>query len=170
MLQRVLQGKEKAWGLEHTSTLDTVNNLGNLYKNLGRLDEAEKMLQRALDGYVKAIGSDSLVTHVPALNNLWAFASLRESQGRVDDSKYWYSQALVGYEKMLGPDHNKCEPFRTKLALLAHRGEERSSFTNTRLIEDSSEENAAGSVAFLIKPASYRHRLVARFRRKQKEG
>jgi hypothetical protein len=43
MYQRALQGYEKAWGPEHTSTLNTVNNLGNLYKNLGRLDEAEKM-------------------------------------------------------------------------------------------------------------------------------
>jgi len=31
MYQRALQGYEKAWGLEHTSTLDTVNNLGLLY-------------------------------------------------------------------------------------------------------------------------------------------
>ncbi|KAF1936850.1 hypothetical protein EJ02DRAFT_413325 [Clathrospora elynae] len=34
----------------HTSTLDTVNNLGNLYKNLGRLDEAENMYQRVRHG------------------------------------------------------------------------------------------------------------------------
>lgn len=29
--QRALQGYEKELGSEHTSTLDTVNNLGNLY-------------------------------------------------------------------------------------------------------------------------------------------
>jgi len=70
MYQRALQGYEKAWGPEHTSTLNTVNNLGNLYADLGRLDEAEKMYQRASDGYAKAISPDSLVTHVPALNNM----------------------------------------------------------------------------------------------------
>ncbi|KAF2261312.1 hypothetical protein CC78DRAFT_583856 [Lojkania enalia] len=32
-----------AWGSEHTSTLDTVNNLGLLYADIGQLDEAEKM-------------------------------------------------------------------------------------------------------------------------------
>ncbi|KAF2813521.1 uncharacterized protein BDZ99DRAFT_412343 [Mytilinidion resinicola] len=42
MYQRALQGKEKAWGPEHTSTLDTVNNLGLLYADLRRLDEAER--------------------------------------------------------------------------------------------------------------------------------
>ncbi|KAF2786019.1 hypothetical protein K505DRAFT_193517, partial [Melanomma pulvis-pyrius CBS 109.77] len=58
MYQRALQGKEKAWGPEHTSTLDTVNNLGILYKNQGKLVEAEKMYQRALQGYEKALGPD----------------------------------------------------------------------------------------------------------------
>jgi tetratricopeptide (TPR) repeat protein len=56
-----------------------MNNLGNLYKNLGRLDKAEKMYQRALDGYAKAISSKDVMTYVLALNNMWAFASLRES-------------------------------------------------------------------------------------------
>ena len=41
MYQRALQGYEKAWGLEYTSTLDTVNNLANLYKNQDKLAEAE---------------------------------------------------------------------------------------------------------------------------------
>jgi tetratricopeptide (TPR) repeat protein len=57
MYQRALQGYEKAWGLDHTSTLDTVNNLGSLYADLGRLDEAEKMYQRATQGYEKALPS-----------------------------------------------------------------------------------------------------------------
>jgi hypothetical protein len=37
MFERALQGREKAWGPEHTSTLNTVNNLGNLYANQGEL-------------------------------------------------------------------------------------------------------------------------------------
>jgi tetratricopeptide (TPR) repeat protein len=69
MYQRALQGKEKAWGLEHTSTLDTVNNLGNLYTNLGRLDEAEKMYQRALQGKEKAWGPEHTST-LDTVNNL----------------------------------------------------------------------------------------------------
>jgi tetratricopeptide (TPR) repeat protein len=54
MYQRALRGKEKAWGPEHTSTLDTVNNLAGLYWKLGRLNEAEKMCQRTLQGKEKA--------------------------------------------------------------------------------------------------------------------
>jgi tetratricopeptide (TPR) repeat protein len=51
MYQRALQGDEKTWGLDHTSTLDTVNSLGSLYYSQGRLDEAEKMFQRALQSF-----------------------------------------------------------------------------------------------------------------------
>ncbi|RYP56571.1 hypothetical protein DL771_011750 [Monosporascus sp. 5C6A] len=50
MYQRALQGKEKALGPDHTSTLDTVNNLGILYSDQGKLKEAEEMYQRALQG------------------------------------------------------------------------------------------------------------------------
>jgi hypothetical protein len=36
---RALQGSQKALGPDHTSTLDTVNNLGNLYKNQGKASQ-----------------------------------------------------------------------------------------------------------------------------------
>ncbi|KAF1828632.1 hypothetical protein BDW02DRAFT_458277, partial [Decorospora gaudefroyi] len=124
MYQRALAGKEKAWGLDHTSTLATVNNLGNLYKALGRLEEAEQMLQRALDGYAKAIHPDNLFTYVPALNNKGAFAALRKSQGCIKEAKHWYSQALLGYEKTFGERHKKCQALRDNLAALASEDEE----------------------------------------------
>jgi tetratricopeptide (TPR) repeat protein len=37
-------------GVEHISILRTVNNLGNLYADQGKLDEAEEMYMRALKG------------------------------------------------------------------------------------------------------------------------
>jgi len=45
---------EKAWGPEHTSTLNTVNNLGLLYIGQGKIAEAEKTYQRALNEKEKA--------------------------------------------------------------------------------------------------------------------
>ncbi|KAK3897209.1 Tetratricopeptide repeat-domain-containing protein, partial [Staphylotrichum tortipilum] len=54
MYERALQGYEKVWGPEHTSTLDTVNNLGLLYMDQGRHKEVEAMFERALQGYEKA--------------------------------------------------------------------------------------------------------------------
>jgi hypothetical protein len=43
MYNRALAGKEKAWGPEHTSTLDTVNNLAALYSDQGHLEDADRM-------------------------------------------------------------------------------------------------------------------------------
>ena len=68
MLLRALKGYEKAWSAEHISTLDTVNNLGLLYKNQGKMAEAEKMYRRALDGYINARGSGHPSTRLIAKN------------------------------------------------------------------------------------------------------
>lgn len=46
-------------GLEQTSIVTTVNNLGLIYADLGQLDEAEKMCQRTLTSYEKAFGPQS---------------------------------------------------------------------------------------------------------------
>ncbi|SLM38841.1 nb-arc and tpr domain protein [Lasallia pustulata] len=54
MYRRALEGYEKAWGPEHTSTLNTINNLGSLYSSQGKMAEAEAMYRRALEGYEKA--------------------------------------------------------------------------------------------------------------------
>jgi tetratricopeptide (TPR) repeat protein len=48
MFERALAGREKALGVEHTSTLDTVNNLGVLYRAQGKLAAAQSMYERAL--------------------------------------------------------------------------------------------------------------------------
>ena len=56
MYSRALAGCEKAWGPEHMNTLSTVNNLGILYAVQGRLEDAERMYNRALAGKVKLHG------------------------------------------------------------------------------------------------------------------
>jgi hypothetical protein len=68
MYLRALQGYEKAWGAEHTSTLETVNNLGRLYENQGKMVEAEAMYVRALQGYENAVGADHPRTRVITRN------------------------------------------------------------------------------------------------------
>jgi tetratricopeptide (TPR) repeat protein len=101
MYQRALQGYEKAWGPEHTSALTTVNNLGALYADLGRLDEAEKMYQRALQGKEKACGLEHPST-LDTFNNL---GNLYWKLGRLDEAEEMYQRALQGYEKAWGPEH-----------------------------------------------------------------
>ena len=101
MYQRALQGKEKAWGPEHTSTLVTVNNLGNLYADQGKLDEAEKMYQRALQGCEKAWGPEHTST-LDTVNNL---GLLYADQGKLEEAEKMYQRALQGKEKAWGPEH-----------------------------------------------------------------
>jgi Tetratricopeptide repeat len=59
--------------LDHTSTLDTVHNLGNLYRIQGKMEEAEQMFERALVGTEKALGM-----------NFAAFRSVSTKQLRND--------------------------------------------------------------------------------------
>ncbi|PVH67512.1 HET-domain-containing protein [Cadophora sp. DSE1049] len=99
MYQRSLQGKEKAWGPEHTSTLDTRALQGyekawgpdhTSTLDTGKLVEAKQMYQRALQGYEKAWGPD----HTSTLDT-----------GKLVEAKQMYQRALQGYEKAWGPDH-----------------------------------------------------------------
>ncbi|KAG9995258.1 hypothetical protein KCU78_g18031, partial [Aureobasidium melanogenum] len=101
MYGRALAGYEKAFGLEHTSTLNTVNNLGNLYRRQGRLAEAEAMYVRALAGKEKALGPEHTST-LGTVNNL---GNLYADQGRLAEAEAMYKRALAGYEKALGPEH-----------------------------------------------------------------
>ena len=47
MYMRALAGYEKLLGRDHRSTLNTVYNLGLLYADQGKLDQAEHMFIRA---------------------------------------------------------------------------------------------------------------------------
>ncbi len=101
MYRRALEGKEKAWGPEHTSTLDTVNNLGNLYKDQGKMAEAEAMYRRALEGYEKAWGPE----HTSTLNTVNNLGNLYIDQGKMAEAEAMYRRALEGKEKAWGPEH-----------------------------------------------------------------
>ncbi len=51
MYRRMLKDKEKAWGPEHTSTLDTVNSMAILNEDHSKMHEAEAIYRRAPEGY-----------------------------------------------------------------------------------------------------------------------
>ena len=101
MYVRALRGYEKAWGAEHTSALDTVNNLGLLYANQGKMAEAEEMYMRALRGYEKAWGAE----HTSTLNTVNNLGILYAEQGKMAEAEEMYMRALRGYEKAWGAEH-----------------------------------------------------------------
>ena len=118
MFQQALQGKEKAWGSDHTSTLYTVNHLGRLYKSQGKLDEAEKMYQRALQRYEKALGLENLSGYPPALKTIWDLGDLFAAQGNLDKAKEMYSKACTGFRALLGPSSKECKHIERRIVSL----------------------------------------------------
>ena len=116
MFFRALQGYENALCSGHASTLDTVGNLGNLYADQGKLVGAEKMYQRALQEYQKALGPENILRYLPALNTAYNLGRLHSNQGERDKAKFMYSRALVGYEIVFGNDHEHCKDVRVRLS------------------------------------------------------
>ncbi|VTO91321.1 unnamed protein product [Fusarium graminearum] len=115
MYERALQGKEKAWGPEHTSTLDTVNNLGNLYADQGRLDKAEEMYERALQGYEKALGSPNFETYLPTLNTLENLGDFYQHIKKPELAKISYSRAHGGLRTVFGDNNERVQAILKKL-------------------------------------------------------
>jgi len=97
---------------------DTINNLGILYKNQGKLVEAEQMYQRTLHSYEKAIGSDNIITYIPALNTILNLGLLFKHQANLAMAKAMFSKALRGYEQVFGPNHTKSETLQDQLYTL----------------------------------------------------
>lgn len=88
MYRRALAGKKKAPGPDHTSTLMTVKNLGNLYKDHGKLAEAEAMYQRSLRGFEKALAPD----HTPTLDTVHNLGLLHRQPNE-------YNKSLGGFAR-----------------------------------------------------------------------
>jgi hypothetical protein len=61
MFKRALRSKEKSLGPEHTSTLDTANNLADVY-----LAQSEAMYERILRSREKTLGPDHISTRITA--------------------------------------------------------------------------------------------------------
>lgn len=64
--------------------------MGKLYKDQGKLVEAEAMYQRALQGYEKALGPDALT--IPLLNTVNNnLGLLYSAQGKLVEAEAMYS-------------------------------------------------------------------------------
>lgn len=160
MYTRALEGYTKALGEDHTSTLDTVNNLGNLYRAQGKLDKAETMYTQALKGYTKAVGPEVISTYVPALNTLWALGSLSDSLGCVENARAWYSKALWGYEKVFGERHTKCQPLRDNLTALDEAEDDGDISCETAVQEQARRKGVKGPGHVQPKLTSRRHNVL----------
>jgi tetratricopeptide (TPR) repeat protein len=81
--------------------LSSLHNLGNLYRDQGRLTEAEAMYKETLVGCEKAFG----VEHQATLATVNYLGILYWRQSRHTEAETMYKRALAGYEKALGVEH-----------------------------------------------------------------
>ena len=70
-------------GLEHPQTLRSMANLGFVFNNLGKCDEAERLHRYALDGLEKALGREHAVTRVVRKDLAMALRAKATGQVRV---------------------------------------------------------------------------------------
>ena len=90
------------------------NQLGILYRNQGKMKEAENMYLHALIGKENAWGPEHTET-LDTVNNLGV---LYRSQGKIKEAEVMYQRALAGYEKAWGPHHIKALETRYNLGNL----------------------------------------------------
>ncbi|KAK5459541.1 hypothetical protein LTS15_003670 [Exophiala xenobiotica] len=88
--------------------------LGILYREQGKLDEAETTFQRALQGYEKARGKEHILT-LDTVNNL---GILYRMQGKLEQAETMYQRALQGFEKALGEEHTSTLDTVNKLGVV----------------------------------------------------
>ena len=81
--------------------MGSYHTLGCLYRDQGKLKEAEDMYRRALKGYEKAWGPEHTST-LDTVNNL---GILYRKQGKLKEAEAMYQRALEGYERARGRDH-----------------------------------------------------------------
>ncbi|KIX05941.1 uncharacterized protein Z518_03915 [Rhinocladiella mackenziei CBS 650.93] len=95
-------------------SVDSIHCLVLLYADRGKLDEAEKIYQRALAGYEKALGTD----HTSTLDRVNNLGLLYAKQGKLEEAETTYRRALQGFQKSLGADHPSIMTVMTNLQAL----------------------------------------------------
>ena len=99
--EQALALAERMLGSEHPDTLRCVKNLGDLYYEQDRNDEAERLFKRALETRDHVLGSEHANTLV-SVNDLGV---LYQTEKRYGDAEPLFKRALEARERVLGPDH-----------------------------------------------------------------
>jgi tetratricopeptide (TPR) repeat protein len=97
-----------------TITVHAVHNFGTLYRDQSRLNEAEEMYERALQGREKALGPN----HMSTLHTVNSLGILYRGQGRLDKAEEMFERALKGRTEAFGPDHTSTFQMVNNLGLL----------------------------------------------------
>jgi CHAT domain-containing protein/tetratricopeptide (TPR) repeat protein len=100
-LKRSLAIKEGVLGSDHPSLAFSLNTLANIFREQGRLAEAELLCSRSIMILEKALPADH--PHLADAVNTLGLVSL--AQGRYIEADQLFGRSLAIEEKALGPDH-----------------------------------------------------------------
>jgi len=123
LLERALEPQEQALeirrrelGDEHQETLLSINNLGYLLQDHGKLDEAEPFYREALRTSRRTLGDE----HQDTLNSISNLGSLLHEQGAHDEAEILLREALKVSRAQLGDEHPGTLNSAHNLAYLLH--------------------------------------------------
>ena len=100
--ERAVQVAVSRFGPEDLLTLRAMNDLANLYTQLGRYAETEALRVHVLEAMERSFGNDDQNTLVALMN----LAALYFYQGRYGQAEPLFLRALEAQERTLGPDHS----------------------------------------------------------------
>jgi tetratricopeptide (TPR) repeat protein len=100
--QAILAGMRSEKRLEkNPDVISAYLQLARMFGAHDRYMEAEELYERALAGYMTALGPE----HTSVLIIVNSLGILYAAQGRLAEAEAMYERALSGYEKALGPEH-----------------------------------------------------------------
>jgi tetratricopeptide (TPR) repeat protein len=112
--RQTLELTVKVLGIDHPSTLSTMNNLASVLNKQGKHDEAEKIHRQTIELTEKVLSIDHPST-LSSMNNL---ALVLDNQGKYDEAEKIHRQTIEVREKVLGIDHPSTLDCMNNLALV----------------------------------------------------
>ena len=112
--ERALAGREQSLGVDHPSTLTTVDKMASVFKRQGQYDKALKYYERALAGREKSLGVD----HPSTLSTVKNMALVFDRQGDYDKALKYYERAFLGKCSRLGWNHPRTKKSHQALVKL----------------------------------------------------
>jgi serine/threonine protein kinase/Tfp pilus assembly protein PilF len=114
LLEKARQTREDRLGADHPDTLDTKNNLAELYYDQGKYERAEAIRQEVLRALTAKHGTD----HHDVLVTKANLAALCQAQGKYNQAETLYQEALQALTAKLGADHPDILAGKKNLATL----------------------------------------------------
>lgn len=100
LLAECLHGYREVLGTDHPQTIQIMKRLGEMYRSLGKLDQAEVLIQESLALRRQALDANDAQT----FSTLQSLAGVYYSQGLYTKAESLYSQAAENLATILGPD------------------------------------------------------------------